>query len=152
MDQMGNKIARRRKDLGMTQVSMADALSVTRQTVSRWEAGTVLPDIDKISDIARLLGVSCDYLLKDEIEEYDSAAEKAIPSAVSGLLQEMKGRKVKLDFCEDEADIDLYDVVCTIVGFEGNWIKVSANTKKGEFEKLIPISSIFSIEIVKEAE
>jgi len=152
MDQMGNKIARRRKDLGMTQVSMADALSVTRQTVSRWEAGTVLPDIDKISDIARLLGVSCDYLLKDEIEEYDSAAEKAIPSAVSGLLQEMKGKKVKLDFCEDETDIDLYDVVCTIVGFEGNWIKVSANTKKGEFEKLIPISSIFSIEIVKEAE
>ena len=152
MDQMGNKIARRRKDLGMTQVSMADALSVTRQTVSRWEAGTVLPDIDKISDIARLLGVSCDYLLKDEIEECDSAVEKAVPSAVSGLLQEMKGRKVKLDFCEDEADIDLYDVVCTIVGFEGNWIKVSANTKKGEFEKLIPISSIFSIEIVKEAE
>jgi transcriptional regulator with XRE-family HTH domain len=149
---MGNKIARRRKDLGMTQVSMADALSVTRQTVSRWEAGTVLPDIDKISDIARLLGVSCDYLLKDEIEECDSAVEKAVPSAVSGLLQEMKGRKVKLDFCEDEADIDLYDVVCTIVGFEGNWIKVSANTKKGEFEKLIPISSIFSIEIVKEAE
>ena len=152
MDQMGNKIARRRKDLGMTQVSMADALSVTRQTVSRWEAGTVLPDIDKISDIARLLGVSCDYLLKDEIEECDSAVEKAVPSAVSGLLQEMKGRKVKLDFCEDEADIDLYDVVCTILGFEGNWIKVSANTKKGEFEKLIPISSIFSIEIVKEAE
>ena len=152
MDQMGNKIARRRKDLGMTQVSMADALSVTRQTVSRWEAGTVLPDIDKISDIARLLGVSCDYLLKDEIEECDSAVEKAVPSAVSGLLQEMKGRKVKLDFCEDEADIDLYDVVCTIVGFEGNWIKVAANTKKGEFEKLIPISSIFSIEIVKEAE
>lgn len=39
MDQMGNKIARRRKDLGMTQVSLADALAVTRQTVSRWEAG-----------------------------------------------------------------------------------------------------------------
>jgi hypothetical protein len=64
----------------------------------------------------------------------------------------MKGKKVKFDFCEDETDIDLYDVVCTIVGFEGNWIKVAANTKKGEFEKLIPISSIFSIEIVKEAE
>ena len=95
MDQMGNKIARRRKDLGMTQVSLADALAVTRQTVSRWEAGTVLPDIDKIGDIARILGVSCDYLLKDEIEEYDPTKEQQIPSAVSGLLMEMKGKNVK---------------------------------------------------------
>lgn len=152
MDQMGNKIARRRKDLGMTQVSLADALAVTRQTVSRWEAGTVLPDIDKIGDIARILGVSCDYLLKDEIEECDPGTEKRIPSAVSGLLMEMKGKKVKLDFCEEEVDADLYDVVCTVTGFEGNWIKVMAHAKKGDFEKLIPLSSIFSIEIVKEDE
>jgi len=152
MDQMGNKIAKRRKDLGMTQVSLADALSVTRQTVSRWEAGTVLPDIDKIGDIARLLGVSCDYLLKDEIEECGPTEEKPVPSAVSGLLRELQGKKVKLDFCEDEADVDLYNEVCTVMGFEGNWIKVMAHAKKGDFEKLIPLSSIFSIEIVKEAE
>ena len=152
MDQMGNKIARRRKDLGMTQVSLADALAVTRQTVSRWEAGTVLPDIDKIGDIARILGVSCDYLLKDEIEESDPTKEQQLPSAVSGLLLEMKGKNVKLDFCEEEEDVDLYGVVCTVTGFEGNWIKVMAHAKKGDFEKLIPLSSIFSIEIVKEDE
>lgn len=152
MDQMGNKIARRRKDLGMTQVSLADALAVTRQTVSRWEAGTVLPDIDKIGDIARILGVSCDYLLKDEIEECDPSAEKHVPSAVSGLLMEMKGKKVKLDFCEDEEDVDLFNAVCTVAGFEGNWIRVTAHTKKGDIEKLIPLSSIFSIEIAKEDE
>ena len=152
MDQMGNKIARRRKDLGMTQVSLADALAVTRQTVSRWEAGTVLPDIDKIGDIARILGVSCDYLLKDEIEECDPATEKHVPSAVSGLLMEMKGKKVNLDFCEDEEDVDLFNAVCTVAGFEGNWIRVTAHTKKGDIEKLIPLSSIFSIEIAKEDE
>jgi len=152
MDQMGNKIARRRKDLGMTQVSLADALAVTRQTVSRWEAGSVLPDIDKIGDIARILGVSCDYLLKDEIEEYDPTKEQQIPSAVSGLLMEMKGKNVKLDFCEEEEDVDLYGVVCTVTGFEGNWIKVMGHTKNGDIEKLIPLSSIFSIEIVKEGE
>ncbi len=152
MDQMGNKIANRRKELGMTQVSLADALAVTRQTVSRWEAGTVLPDIDKIGDIARILGVSCDYLLKDEIEECGPAPEKQIPSAVSGLLMEMKGKNVKLDFCEEEVDVDLYDEICTVMGFEGNWIKVVGHTKKGDIEKLIPLSSIFSIEIVKEGE
>ena len=65
MNELGNKIARKRKDLGMTQIEFADKLNVTRQTVSRWEAGTVMPDIDKISDIASLLQVSCDYLLKE---------------------------------------------------------------------------------------
>ena len=152
MDQMGNKIAVRRKDIGMTQVSLADALSVTRQTVSRWESGTVMPDIEKIGDIARILGVTCDYLLKDEIEECGLMAEKPTPSVISGLLLEMKGKKVRLDFCEYEEDIDLMGEACTVVDFEGNWIKVVAHTKNGDFEKLIPISSIFSIEIVKEAE
>ena len=152
MDQMGNKIAGRRKDLGMTQVSLADALSVTRQTVSRWESGTVMPDIDKIGDIARILDVTCDYLLKDKIEKCGLTAEKTIPSAISGLLLEMKGKKVRLDFCEEEEDLDLTGEICTVVDFEGNWIKVATHTKKGDFEKLIPISSIFSIEIVKEAE
>lgn len=152
MDQLGNKIAQRRKDLGMTQVSFADALSVTRQTVSRWEAGTVLPDIDKIGDIARILGVSCDYLLKDEIEEASKLEGEPKPTAVSGLLMELKGKKVKIDFCEDEGDVDLYNVVCTIKDFEGNWIKVIGHTKKGDIEKVIPVSSVFSLELVKEGE
>ena len=63
MNELGNKISRKRKDIGMTQTDFAERLCVTRQTVSRWEAGTVMPDIDKIADIASILGVSCDYLL-----------------------------------------------------------------------------------------
>ena len=75
MNHMGEKIASKRKAAGLTQIEFAEKLSVTRQTVSRWEAGTVMPDIEKISDIASILGVSCDYLLKDELEteEFSSA-------------------------------------------------------------------------------
>ena len=51
MSGMGGKIAEKRKDLGLTQQDLADKLSVTRQTVSRWEAGTVMPDIEKLTDI-----------------------------------------------------------------------------------------------------
>ena len=69
MNRLGSKIAGKRKDMGITQQEFADRLSVTRQTVSRWEAGTVFPDIDKIADIAKILEVSCDYLLRDDIEE-----------------------------------------------------------------------------------
>ena len=146
MNQMGNKIARKRKDLGMTQITLAEELNVTRQTVNRWEAGTVLPDIDKISDIASILGVSCDYLLKDGISE----EETVIPSGISRLLKEAQGKKVRLSFFDGEADMDLFNTDCTIIDFEGNWMKVEADTRKGKIEKLIPVSSILSMVIREE--
>ncbi|MCR4598744.1 MAG: helix-turn-helix domain-containing protein [Acetatifactor sp.] len=147
MNEFGNKVAQKRKDMGMTQMEFADALSVTRQTVSRWESGSVVPDVDKIGDIARILGVTCDYLLRDDIEVEQGTMAG---SKVSAMLLATQGKKIKITFCEDEADIDLYDQVCTVVGFEGNWMKVSAQTKKETIEKIIPVSSIFSIEIMKE--
>ena len=146
MNDLGYKIAQKRKDLGMTQIEFADKLSVTRQTVSRWEAGTVMPDIDKISDIADLLEVSCDYLLKDDITDEN----EILPRGISKLLIGMQGKKVRLTFFEDEEDIDLFNTDCIINEFEGNWMKISADTKKAHVEKLIPVSSILSIEEVKE--
>lgn len=143
MNELGNKIAHKRKDLGMTQTEFADKLSVTRQTVSRWEAGTVMPDIDKISDIASILNVSCDYLLKDEITDEDAPVKKG----VSRLLLDAKGKTVRLIFFEDEADIDLFNTDCRIIDFEGSWMKTEVKTKKGTIEKLIPVSSVLSLEI-----
>ena len=147
MNELGNKIAMKRKNLGMTQVEFAEQLSVTRQTVSRWEAGTVMPDIDKISDISRILGVSCDYLLKDEAENEEQAVSG---NHLSRLLKNAEGKTVRLNFFEDAADADLFNVPCTILAFEGNWMKVSAVTKKGPIEKLISLASILSVELTKE--
>ena len=147
MNELGNKIAKKRRDVGMTQIEFAEKLNVTRQTVSRWEAGTVLPDIDKISDIAKLLDVSCDYLLRDDIKEETESVAKG----VSRLLKSVEGKTVRLNFFEDEADIDLLNNDCRILAFEGIWMKVLALTKKGEIEKLIPVSSVLSFE-VKEAQ
>lgn len=166
MIELGNKIAKKRKDLGMTQIDFADKLSVTRQTVSRWESGAVMPDIDKIGDIASILGVSCDYLLKDDITEDGGQAQGGQsqdsqtqggqsrgrnPGGLSRLLSRAVGKKVKLNFFDDEGDIDLYNADCTILEFEGNWMKVAAETKKGRIEKLIPVASILSLEIREEA-
>lgn len=39
MSNFGKKLAQKRKSLGITQIEFAEQLSVTRQTVSRWEAG-----------------------------------------------------------------------------------------------------------------
>ncbi len=146
MNELGNKIAKKRKDLGITQTEFADRMSVTRQAVSRWEAGAAMPDIDKISDIAEILGVSCDYLLKDNITEEESET----PSVPSRLLQSAVGRTCRLMFYEDEADIDLYNKDCVILGIEGGWMTVSAETAKGHVEKMIPSASVLSVEIRKE--
>ena len=146
MSELGNKIAQKRKDLGMTQIEFADKLNVTRQTVSRWEAGTVMPDIDKIADIAGILGVSCDYLLKDDITEEESIVNRWL----SKLVENAAGKTVRLNFFDDEADMDLFNTDCKIIDFEHNWMKVEADTKKEHIEKLIPVSSILSIEIKEE--
>ncbi|MBR2834827.1 MAG: helix-turn-helix transcriptional regulator [Coriobacteriales bacterium] len=146
MNELGSKIAKKRKDLGLTQTEFAEKMFVTRQTVCRWEAGTAMPDIEKIGEIADILGVSCDYLLKDDVVEEQPSVERG----VSRLLKSAAGKRVKLAFFDEEADIDLYNTDCRVIDFEGNWMKVSAELKKGHIEKLIPVSSVRSIEILKE--
>ncbi len=146
MNKLGAKIAEKRKSLGMTQIEFAEKMHVTRQTVSRWEAGTAMPDIDKIGEIADILGTSCDYLLKDEAVESSPAQTRG----VGKLLQSLTGKTVQLAFFDEEADIDLFNTPCRIMDFEGNWMRVVADTKKGRIEKLIPVSSVLSIEIVEE--
>ena len=151
MSKMGEKIATKRKDIGLSQMEFADRLSVTRQTVSRWENGTVMPDIDKISDIAGILGVSCDYLLRDDIETEESDKEGTPASSAGRILKGILGKKVKLSFCDGETDVDLFDLAVTVDSFEGNWMKVSAIDKKGRsLEKFIPLSSVLSFEIIEE--
>ena len=146
MNNLGMKITEKRKAIGMTQVEFAEQMCVTRQTVSRWEAGTVLPDIDKIVDIARILETSCDYLLKD-----DAVDDNATPLREPGrLLKDLVGKRVKFTFFDGEADVDLFNKVCLVEEMQFSWVKVSCETKKGHIEKVIPISSVNGMEIVKE--
>ena len=150
MNNLGARIAEKRKSLGMTQIEFAEKMHVTRQTVSRWESGTAMPDIDKIGEIADILEVSCDYLLKDEAAENGVVQTKTQTRGAGRLLKSLTGKSVRLVFFDEEADVDLYDIPCRIMDFEGNWMRIIAETKKGRIEKLIPLSSVLSMEIVKE--
>lgn len=57
-----------RKKKGWSQEELAEKLDISRQSVSKWESGQSIPDIDKIITLSGLFGVSTDYLLKDELE------------------------------------------------------------------------------------
>lgn len=65
---IGEKILNMRKARGWSQEELADRVGVTRQAVSRWEAGSAKPDADKILAICDLFGVSADYLLRERYE------------------------------------------------------------------------------------
>ena len=69
----GQKIAALRRGQGMTQDALAEALSVTRQAVSKWEADAALPETGKLLPLARLLGCTADYLLGSSEAETDAA-------------------------------------------------------------------------------
>lgn len=60
------KISALRKQKGWSQEELAEKLMVTRQAVSKWESAQSMPDMDKLVQLSEALGVSTDYLLKDE--------------------------------------------------------------------------------------
>lgn len=57
------QIAFLRKQKGLTQEQLANALGVTNQSVSKWESGQCCPDIQLLPNIAKLFEVSVDELL-----------------------------------------------------------------------------------------
>jgi len=65
MDQQktGKFIAELRKQRGMNQEQLGERLGVTNKTVSRWETGKYMPDIDKLQELSAVLGISINELL-----------------------------------------------------------------------------------------
>ena len=85
---LGEKIALLRKKNNYSQEDLANELGISRQSVSKWESGNSIPDLDKIIKMSSLFGVSTDYLLKDELEE-------ATPSESDEVIEE--GKTVSLE-------------------------------------------------------
>lgn len=59
----GNRIKTLRLSYNLSQVQLAEHLSVSKQTVSNWENGYIQPSIDILIRIASYFSVSTDYLL-----------------------------------------------------------------------------------------
>ena len=69
---LAEKIAEQRKKNGWSQEELAEKLSVSRQSVSKWESAQSVPDLNRVLKLAEIFGVTTDYLLKDEIETTQS--------------------------------------------------------------------------------
>ena len=99
---IGKYIAERRKAAGLTQQELADQLSITNKAVSKWETGQGAPDIGLLTELARILDVTVDELLRGEDappsdstqgENDSAAAEKyTIQFALTRRLQLLSAR------------------------------------------------------------
>ncbi len=86
----GKFIAERRKAKGLTQVKLAEKLSVSEKTISKWECGNGFPDTTLILPLCEALDITANELLSGKLlsnEEYKDRAERN--------LLELKDKQVK---------------------------------------------------------
>ena len=66
---LGEQIQALRKAAGLSQEELGEKLGVARQSVSKWESGATVPELDKLIAMSKLFGVSVGSLLGLEESE-----------------------------------------------------------------------------------
>ena len=79
------KLSQLRKEKGLTQLELAEALQVSRQAVSRWEVGTAVPALDNLVILSEVYGVPLDDLIQNETTVPAAQTEEKAPE---GEVQE----------------------------------------------------------------
>ena len=86
----GEKLQKLRKAKGWTQEDLAAQISISRQALSKWEQGAVIPDTENVLQISKIFGVSTDYLLNDD---YESDADiPAVHTSTETLTKNYKSK------------------------------------------------------------
>lgn len=97
MDQLktGKFIAQTRKEMGLTQKQLADALLISDKTVSKWECGNGMPEVSLMIPLCQKLGITVNELLTGKrltSSEYQKNAEDNMVK----LIEEHKEAKFRL--------------------------------------------------------
>lgn len=77
MQKSGQLIADARKELGLTQAQLAEAIGVTDKAISRWETGRGFPDVVYLQPLSKTLGISITEIVSGEITQPES--DVAVP-------------------------------------------------------------------------
>ena len=78
---IGAFIAECRKQVGLTQSSLAEKLGITDRAVSKWERGKSLPDASIMLELCEILGITVNELLRGErlkMDNYNKELEKTL--------------------------------------------------------------------------
>ena len=88
-----------RDKAGISQMTLAHQLGVSRQAVTRWESGEITPSMDKLKALAKIYGESLDWLCSDVAEEKpfegeDPSEDKEAINATANS-EDKKRRKIR---------------------------------------------------------
>ena len=78
--EIANRLVQLRKEHGYSQETLAAALGLSRQAISKWERGESSPDLDNILELSRVYGITLDALLKGEAAVPSPETEAALPA------------------------------------------------------------------------
>ena len=76
---LGSNISRLRAEKHLSQGDLAEALDVSRQSVSKWETDGSVPDLDKLVKLSRIFGVTLEELVTGTPPENSSDDTTAPP-------------------------------------------------------------------------
>ena len=74
--ELNEKLISLRKQNKLTQAQVAETLDVSRQAISNWETGAVLPSTDNLKALSRLYQVPADSLLNEDTDLFAGSVEK----------------------------------------------------------------------------
>lgn len=83
---VGQRIAQKRKELGLSQEALGERLGVSRQAIYKWESDAALPEIEKLVNLSRVFSVSIDWLLGEGEESRELTPDQL------RMVEEIVGR------------------------------------------------------------
>ena len=127
-----------RKDKGYTQEILAEKLNVVRQTVSKWEKGLSLPDVDMLSKIANVLETDVNILLDGQITTTDqSEIVKQLAKINEQLtIKNRRYKKIMKTIAIILLIIVIFGILLVILNI-GTFISISNSEKTTTLETMI---------------
>ena len=120
--EFSEKLITLRKGRDLTQEQLAGQLNVSRQSISKWESGQVIPEVEKIVELSKVFNVTLDYLLKpSEIDELSVKTDMLEQQQKQLLNREQTRTKIFLNILYSAA---IY-LICLAVFFVGHYFYFS---------------------------
>lgn len=91
----GQRIAQKRKELGLSQESLGEQLGVSRQAIYKWESDSALPEIEKLITLSKLFGVSVGWLLGVEEETPNHVQSDELTAAQTKMVSQIVDRYIQ---------------------------------------------------------
>ena len=118
---LGENIYRLRAERNLSQGDLADALEVSRQSVSKWENNSAVPELEKLIKMAQIFGITIDELVTGETKAEAAPPSQPTPSQAAPVNHSLPPQKLLAIILLIFGGLCL--LIFTVVGvFVGLWL------------------------------